>query len=205
MLQKPAAFFDALRAGVLGPVLDSSEVNGVNAILTALEGLPISHVAYGLATAYLETNHTMQPIKELGGSAYFTRMYDKIGQRPDVAKRLGNTEVGDGALFAGRGYVQNTGRKNYTLADEKLSLGGALVRDPDLAMNAEIAAHIMRLGMTEGWFTGRKLSDYLPAAGVVPMAQFVPARAIINGHDRAADVAQAAASFQKALSDGGWQ
>ena len=40
-------------------------------------------------------------------------MYDKDGERPKVAKDLGNTQKGDGVRFPGRGYVQLTGRSNY--------------------------------------------------------------------------------------------
>ena len=33
-------------------------------------------------------------------------MYDKDGERPKVAKDLGNTKKGDGVRFHGRGYIQ---------------------------------------------------------------------------------------------------
>lgn len=45
-------------------------------------------------------------LRELGGEAYFTRMYEG---RPD----LGNSQRGDGARFAGAGAIQLTGRFNY--------------------------------------------------------------------------------------------
>ena len=199
-MKSPDKFFAAVRSGLLGPDLSQSEVDGCNAILAAAEGLPISFAAYMLATAYLETAHTMQPIKEYGGDAYFFRRYDPKGNRPDIAARLGNTQPGDGAKFAGRGYVQLTGRRNYAKAADKLGIQ-ALIANPDYALRSDIAAKIMRLGMIEGWFTGKRLSDYLPNE-LGNRAQFREARRIINGQDRADEIADYACQFQAALQAG---
>jgi putative chitinase len=57
-LANPSAFFDALRAGLLGPALSADEVDGCNAILKAMEGSPLAYTAYALATAYHETAST---------------------------------------------------------------------------------------------------------------------------------------------------
>ncbi len=200
-------FFDFLRRNdLLGPTLSTDEVTGLNALTGAFAEAdwPIAFAAYGLATAYLETAHTMLPIKEMGGEAYFRRMYDITGTRPKVAAALGNTQPGDGVLFAGRGYPQLTGRTNYAKADTQLGLGGALLRNPDLAMRPDIAAKIMVRGMQFGWFTGRKLADYLPIASKATIGQFRPARKIVNGSDRADDIAGFALVFQDALAAGEW-
>lgn len=194
-LANPQAFFANLRAGLLGPTLTDDEVAGCNAILEAGAGLPVSHVAYMLATAWHETASTMQPINEYGGDAYFFRRYDKAGGNPRIAAALGNTQPGDGVKFHGRGYVQLTGRANYARAEREV--GVPLTSDPDLALQPPIAAKIMRRGMTEGWFTGRKLSDYLPG-------HYPEARRIINGMDRAQDIAAYAVKFERALTLGGW-
>ncbi len=207
LANKPA-FFDWLRSSkLLGETLSTDEVKGLEALTSAFGAAswPLAFAAYGLATAYHETAHTMLPVKELGGTAYFMRMYDKTGNRPKVAADLGNTQVGDGALFAGRGYPQLTGRRNYTRADTELGLKGELLRNPDLAMRPDIAARIMVLGMSEGWFTGRSLKSYLTTLTPGTRAQFVEARRIINGQDRAGDIADYALAFQKALQAGGWQ
>ena len=208
-MKSPDKFFVAVRSGLLGPDLSQSEVDGCNAILAAAEGLPISYAAYMLATAYLETAHTMQPIKEMGGDAYFFRRYDPKGNRPDIAARLGNTQPGDGVKYCGRGYPQMTGRGNYTKADAALAKAGLikpgeLIANPDLAMRPDIAAFIMRWGMTLGTFTGKRLSDYLPN-GLGNRAQFREARRIINGQDRADEIADYACQFQAALQAGGWE
>jgi len=189
-------FFDRVRAGILGPTLDEREVSGCNAILDACKGWPISWTAYALATAYHETAHTMQPIKEYGGEKYFNRMYGPEGANPARARRNGNTKPGDGARYCGRGYVQLTWKNNYA------SMGGLLgidlVGNPDLALNADVAARILREGMGKGRFTGRSLADCLPDE-IGKLEQFLQARRIINGNDKALLIAQYALKFQEAL------
>jgi putative chitinase len=201
-LKTPAAFFDAMRQGLLGPTLSGEEVDGCNAILKAMEGAPLSHTAYALATSFHETASTMQPIKEYGGEKYFHRMYDVSGARPQLCIANGNNCAGDGAKYFGRGYVQLTWKNNYKRAGDKC--GVDLVARPDLALRPDIAATILRKGMDEGWFTGKRLADYLPSKGPATRTQFTAARRIINGTDRAAQIAEHAIKFQIALEAGGW-
>lgn len=207
-----AAFYDWLRDNsMLGPTISATEFKGCSGIARACAGAkwPISYTAYAFATAYLETAHSMMPVQEANWlspaaqQAYFTRMYDITGQRPDKARELGNLSPGDGAKFCGRGYPQMTGRKNYQAAGTYL--GVDLVGHPEKAMEPEIAAGVMIWGMGRGGFTGRRLSDYLPASGTATRAQFVPCRTIVNGHDREGDVADYAVNFQAALVAGKWR
>ncbi len=194
-------FFDRIRAtGLFGATLSQSEVDGLNAILAAMQTAPLAWTSYALGTAYLETAHTMQPIHEMGGTAYFTRMYDPppAGLRPKVAAQLGNIHPGDGAKYHGRGYVMLTGLANYMKAGAKL--GQDLVGNPDLALRPDNAAVIMRDGMSEGWFTGARFASRLPAGGAANRGQFIDARGIINGRDRAEAIADFAMAFQNALS-----
>lgn len=202
-MNSESKFFDAVRSGLLGPTLSAGEVSGCSAIMGAMAGAPLAWAAYALATAYKETAHTMQPIAEYGGDAYFFRRYDPRGSRPDIAARLGNTQPGDGVKYHGRGYVQLTGRGNYAKAGAKLGID--LVSKPELAMRDDIAATVMRRGMQEGWFTGRKFADYLPGAGKATGDAYVKLRAIINGRDCADEIAGYARQFEAALIAGGWQ
>lgn len=204
-------FYDFLRDDdMLGPTISAGEFEGCDRIIRAcaknLWG--ISWVAYALGTTYHEVNGTMQPVKEIGGPAYFKRMYDIQGQRPSKAKELGNLKPGDGALFAGRGYVQLTGRTNYAKASKKLAALGMqvdLVAEPDLALDADVAALILVSGMREGWFTGRDIDDDLPAKGPAGLSQFIASRDVINGSDKAQMIAQYAVDFQTALQLGGYR
>ena len=191
------AFFDAVRASLFNGTLNQKQVDGQTAILDAWEGRPEftdkRWLAYMLATAYHETAQTMQPIGEYGGEAYFFRMYDMAGERPGVARDLGNTEPGDGVLFHGRGYCQLTGRSNYI----KLSavIGVDLVADPELALDPKIAALIMFEGMKSGIFTGVGLGTYFNQVKDDP----INARRIINGVDKAEQIAGYHRSFLAAI------
>jgi putative chitinase len=196
-------FFDALRkrdSGVFGTSISRGQVSGTEAILDEAQrrGVKLHPLAYMLATAYLETGHTMLPIKEYGGEAYFTRMYDIKGNRPKKARELGNLTPGDGARYAGRGYVQLTGKSNYQRASKEL--GVDFVGHPDRVMEPRLAAEIMFAGMAGGWFTDKKLSDYIGEGKV----DYVNARRIINGTDKAKQIAGYAKAFETALRAAGY-
>jgi len=179
-------FYAAIRP-MFGGALSQKQVDGIEALLAATEGLPITHRAYLLGTAKHETADTMQPITEYGGRKYFDK-YD-TGK---LAKALGNTPEadGDGYKYRGRGFVQITGRENYAKAGDWLKLD--LLGNPDLALQPTIAAKILVRGCTNGWFTGKKLSDYLPG-------DYVNARRVVNGTDRAELIAGYATNFERAL------
>ena len=67
------------------------------------------------------------------------------------------------------------------------------------------AAKIMVRGMREGWFTGLDCAGCLPGKGPGVRSQFVRARRIINGTDKADMIAGYALAFQAALKAGGWE
>ena len=189
-------FFAAARPGLFNNRMTQGQVDGCNALLDGWErreNADLRQFAYMLATTKWETAHTMQPVKEHGGEAYFFRMYDRDGDRPEVAAALGNIEAGDGARFAGRGYVQLTGRRNY--ARMSGFVGVDLIAEPDLAMRPDVAAVILFEGMERGTFTGVGLGRYFNATA----CDWVNARRIINGTDRAEAIADIARAFFVAL------
>lgn len=179
-------FFDHVRSKYGD--LDQAQVNGFNAVLAACEGAPLAHAAYMLATAWHETNRTMQPVRE----AYW------------LSETWRKTHLRYYPHY-GRGYVQLTWEINYDHADAKLGLQGALIANPDLAMNSEIAAKIMRRGMDEGWFTGVKNSDVLPTRGTATREQYMNGRTMINGHDKADLIEDYAQVFERGLIEGAWE
>jgi hypothetical protein len=185
------AFFDGIRHTPFPGKLTAGNVKGITAILDEWERRQLDDprwLAYMLATTKWETDHTMQPIQEAGGKAYLTRMYDPTGARPALAKRNGNRTKGDGILYSGKGFVQLTWKNNYAAMTTRLQAAGFdvdLVKNPDLAMRLDIASFILFDGMIHGVFTGKKLADYFSATKNDP----VNARRIINGTDRAAEIA----------------
>lgn len=146
-------------------------------------------LAYILATAAHESNLT--PILEKGGPAYL----QKYQGRQD----LGNVNPGDGVKYAGRGFVQLTGKNNY----QKYSslLGIDLVNNPDLALDPQVAAQILVHGIINGGFTGKKISDYTKADGSVDYYQ---ARRIVNGlvDKQAQDVTSKSNTYKARLASG---
>jgi len=181
-----SAFYSSVRPMFHG-ILSQQQVDGIEALLAATEGLPITFRAYLMATAAHETDQTMQPITEYGGRKYFEK-YD-TGK---LAKALGNTPAadGDGYTYRGRGYVQLTGRANYAKAGDALGLD--MLRKPDLALQPSVAALILVRGCCDGWFTGKKLADYLPG-------DYRGARRVVNGTDKADLIAGYAREFEAAL------
>ena len=174
--------------------LTQSQVDGINAIMQAVNDnnandkpkLSRADVAYMLATAWHETARTMQPIREYGrgrGRRYGTNM--------DID---GSRYQGLPHIYYGRGYVQLTWLTNYKRMGQLL--GVDLVNNPDLALDAKIAADIMIVGMVRGLFTGKSLSSYIKAG---TRSEFINARRIINGTDKASLVAGYAVGFLGAL------
>jgi predicted chitinase len=76
---------------------------------------------------------------ERGSKDAISSKYDKE-YNPGMAKRLGNTEPGDGWKYRGRGYVHLTGRYNYRSAEKDLKI--PLIDNPDLASKPDLAAKI---------------------------------------------------------------
>jgi len=71
-----------------------------------------------------------------------------------------------------------------------------LIEQPDLVLEAPIAYAIAARGMREGWFTGKKLSDFI-RDGKPP--DYLNGRKIINGLDQAEKIAAYASGFELVL------
>jgi predicted chitinase len=141
----------------------------------------------------LECANTWAPIVERGAREYF----NKYETGTPIGARLGNTQAGDGYRFRGRGFVQITGRNNYKKLGQALNLGNRLVDQPELALDFDIAYKIMSYGMRHGTFTGRKLADFIHSSD----CDYLHARRIINGLDRASDIQGYAKNLEMVLSE----
>lgn len=129
-------------------------------------------VCYVLATMVVE-NDKFKPIQEVA-SKYST----KNGKQPydfsayEGRKDLGNTKTGDGAAFRGRGFIQITGRYNYSDYDKKLNLDGGLLEHPEAANEPHIASAILSQYMKDREARIRKAID---------KSDYVTLRKIVNG------------------------
>jgi hypothetical protein len=176
-------FFEQIKKSLFGGKFTQSQVAGLDALLDRWDNSGLTdlrYLAYMLATTFHETARTMQPIREYGRGK---------GMKYGVKTKYG------GQVAYGRGFVQLTWAYNYERADKELALGGALLRDFDLALDLKIASRILFEGMQEGWFTGKKLADYITPT----KTDFKNARRIINGTDKAATIAGYAEAFWSAL------
>lgn len=140
-----------------------------------------NQAAYVLATAYWETNRTMKPVEE----AYW--LSDQWRER--------NLRY---YPWHGRGYVQLTWETNYHKA--KAETGVDIVTDPTLAMRPDVAAQVLVIGSRDGWFTGKRLGDYI----TIQQSNYRGARRIINGTDKAAAIAEIAREYEAALITEGY-
>lgn len=180
-----AKFFAAIRSLFAGAKLSQAQVDRIEAVIDGLHEESIlvpSQAAYILATAHHESDQFRTMEEYASGAAYEGR------------KTLGNTKKGDGKRFKGRGFVQITGRRNYT--DWSKRLGVDLLKKPKLASELEYAVPILIRGMMLGTFTGKKLSDYV----TLGKADFKNARRVVNGIDRANHIAVLAMDYEKALN-----
>lgn len=190
-----ATFYDAVRESVFGGTMSQPQVDGINTIAEAWKRYGDGDnrkLAYLLGTTFHETARTMQPVRET-----LAKTDAKAKELLTKAWKSGRLKVSkdywSGGYF-GRGYVQLTHKENYERAGKEL--GVDLVGNPSLAMDPEIAAAVLIKGSLEGWFTTRKLSTYINQGG----ADYINARRVVNGTDRAELIATYATSFYRALA-----
>jgi len=163
-------FFDAVRDDPFQGTLNQSQVDGMEAILTAWEtyvdGADIRKLAYMLATTYHETGAAMQPVEEYGKGK---------------GEPYGAPDPETGECYYGRGFVQLTWRDNYQRADKEI--GCDSVHHADQQLQPLIAARTMYFGMMEGWFRasddGKRQT--LPRYFNLNTEDSYGAREIING------------------------
>lgn len=177
-------FFDGFRER-LDPTIEQVQVDGLEFLLGKMEKDPfwkfVPQIAYALATVFHETAGSFQPVEEgyyLGSPAKIKRFQRSLRYHP----------------YFGRGYVQLTWKRNYERADRELDTD--LTQHPEKALEPETAYRVMTLGMHHGWFTGKKLDDFIKGS----KKDYVGARKIINGTDKAGLIAGYARSFEKILA-----
>ena len=138
----------------------------------------LRQAAYLIATAKHETANTFAPIEEYGRGKFHP---------------YGRPDPKTGLTYFGRGYVQLTWVKNYQTMGTLLGL--PLYTQPELALRYDVAYKIMSYGMTHGTFTGVGLNRYITDQ----KTDYLNARKIINGLDRAELIAGYATAIEQML------
>jgi len=199
----PATFFAAIRPA-FGNRLSQPQVDGMQAILDAARAAKVTdahHVAHILAHVRRETGGYMSPIKE-------TVMPSHKNKNPTDAEVIQRLERAwargklpwvkkpywrDGEF--GRGQIQLTHAKN------RAKFG---IADRDDLLKLPVSARVAVVGMRDGLFTGKKLSDYTFPAALDAAPKNNPRR-IVNGKDGSdAEVAKFHRQFHAALVKAGW-
>lgn len=189
-----AKFFLAVR---MDPVLfagnmQQSAVDNINKFIDEFErrSLPLlTWLAAMLATTLGEVGRAFNPVREgfkssdAEAQAYVRRNFPHYSQ------------VYNGLMYYGRGYVQLTWLANYQKFRTEIlaRFGVDIVAVPDAVLRPDIAIYILFEGMIRGVFTGKKLADYFTAT-----ATNWYFRPIINGMDKAAYHASMAQRFNAA-------
>lgn len=192
--------FDILRAKF--GKLSESQVSAFNHIVSAMDAdksISYPQGAYILATTWHETATTMLPIAEYGkggGRPYGTWQRNSKGELYAYKNGNRNTVYLQSEyphLYYGRGETQNTWFDNY----EKLSkaFNVDFLNNPDLLLTQDWSTPVTIYSMKNGLYTGKKLSDYINQS----KKDYLNARRIINGMDKASLIAGYAETFEKVL------
>ena len=201
-------FFREIRLSIFRGRMSRAQVAGLERLLMVWEREHLNDdvrwLAYCLATAWHETAHTMQPVREtLAKSerqaiarlrAWARRLN---GRRRQTVLAYSQVHADIGHAYFGRGYVQITWRRNYRRLSARLGLD--LEHNPELVMKPEVAARILFIGMIEGLFTGFRLSTFIDGE----KCDYVQSRRVVNGMDKAALIAGVAEEFHAALTAAG--
>lgn len=187
-------FYQKIRDNGLFKTLSDAQVKSIDSILNYWDKsgyTDLRWLAYMLGTVKHETAHTMLPIEEYGKGK--SRPYGK------KLKMSGVVYTKPDKIFYGRGYVQLTWFENYELMGRLL--GVDLLNAPELALQTDIATKIMFEGMTKGNsnfgdFTGKSLELYFNSK----TEDWKNARRIINGLDKATEIAAISQKFLSCLT-----
>jgi len=133
-------------------------------------------VLMALGTIRAETE-SFQPISE-GKSRFNTSPSGHPFDLYDNRRDLGNTGAPDGANFRGRGFVQLTGRANYTHYAQEI--GVDLVNNPELANDPQTAATLLAR------FLGDR-EDRIREALAEEPPNYAAARRLVNGGSNGLD------------------
>lgn len=193
-------FFTEIKP-LFGGRLMQSQVDGLNAVLDANETYRIGNkqFAYILATIYHETGivqnkqliRTFQPVEEMGkgkGRVYGSKIKHS-GEDYDLPDKI----------YYGRGHTQNTWFEIYeklTVLAKKQGHDWDFLNRPELLLQMQPSLWATFTAMQIGLYTGRKLSDYINTQ----KCDYVNARRIINGTDKAELIAGYANQFYDILT-----
>lgn len=183
-------FYDTIRGDLN---LTTQNVFGTDKILDygLARGTKLGDMAYILATAWWETAQTMHPVVEAN---WLSEVWRKKNLRYYP--------------WHGRGLIQTTWEDNYVKIAKAIGLpGDFFTKDPDLLLKWEHSLPALFVGMEQGIYTGKKLSDYIDDIDEdddEDLREWKAARRIVNGTDEASTIAKLALTFEEGLKAAGY-
>lgn len=162
-------FFDGIRQGPFSGKLSPSQVNGISRILDEWEWRKLTDLR---CLAYMLATTFWETARTM------QPIREKGGEQYLKSKKY--------YPWVGEGLVQVTWEKNHRRF-------GATA--PGQLMTWPIALNALFDGMIRGLFTGKKLSDFFNAS----KTDWINARRIINGTDKAHEIASIAKQFHADL------
>jgi hypothetical protein len=165
-------FFDVIRQAVFSGKMSQKQVDGVNKIL-----------------AYRNSDWPKMSDNEL--SYLLATVYHETAATMQPVTEYGSQAYLKSKKYwpwIGRGLIQITWKTNYAKYG---------ITNPDDALKWPVSLKIAFDGMIYGRFTGKKLSDYITPK----KCDFINARRIINGMDKAKLIAYYAQGFQHAFQE----
>ncbi|NOZ90437.1 MAG: carboxypeptidase [Epsilonproteobacteria bacterium] len=142
-------------------------------------GLPLNEqIAYVIATAEHESAGTFRPVQE---AFWLSDHYRKTHfyYYP----------------YHGRGYVQLTHKYNYKKYSDLLNVD--FVNNPDKILSRNISLFILVHGSSVGFFSGKRLGEYVNKNE----KDYINARKVINGRDKAQHIAKLAEKWLDMLNN----
>lgn len=165
-----AYFFNRVRDALFGGRLSQTQVDGLTKILD-----------------YAESKYPSMDVRWL---AYIlaTAKHETAHTMQPVREMGGEAYLKSKKYYpwVGEGLVQVTWEVNHR------KFGGT---KPGMLLTWPVALNAIFLGMTKGMFTGKKLSDYISGG----RCDYVGARKIVNGTDKAILIAGYAKAFEEAI------
>ena len=163
---------DKIGKNTLGDNFDTTKDDFLKATIELCPklGLPLNEqIAYVIATAEHESAGTFKPVQEafwLSDNYRKTHFY----YYP----------------YHGRGYVQLTHEYNYKKYSDLLGID--FVTEPDKVLSRNISLFILVHGCSVGFFSGKRLGEYVNKNE----KDYINARKVINGRDKAQHIAKLA-------------
>eukprot|EP00461_Guttulinopsis_vulgaris_P004409 UN04411 len=145
--------------------------------------ITLHQLAYILATVWMETGaNKLVPVEE--------QWWVPVAQRQKNLSRY----LVNGKYYWGRGYCQLTWHDNYKRVGKLV--GRDLVNNPNLLVTDwDLSAQVLVRGMKLGAYTGKGLESYINSNKI----DYYNARRIVNGLDKAQQIADVAKVFAVAI------